>query len=142
MKEAINAEAVFREHMKEARARAGLTQAELAALLQERYDSKLGRPAVLAIEAGSRRVALDEALTICAALDIAPLYAFTPWEGSSPDDPSKPDELGSVWLRVGEGVLPPDLARRWLRGDTHGPDSVEPEQLTRFYYSNVTVWLR
>ena len=102
-----------------------MTQSGLARTLRELYELKIERQAILEIEKGKRRVSLDEAFAICAALDIAPLYAFTPWEGED------------AALEVGLTVLPPGPARGWVTGEHHSPESAYIEGEMRFYYSNV-----
>lgn len=116
---------VFAAHMRKAREHVGLTQAGLAQTLREQFGLRFERQAVLEIEKGKRRVSLDEAVAICAALDIAPVYAFTPWEEDSAS------------LKVGGGLLSPEHARGWVTGRQHGPESSYPEAMLRFYYTNV-----
>jgi transcriptional regulator with XRE-family HTH domain len=126
--------------MRKARQGMPLTQAELARMLREKFGLKLERQAIIEIEKGTRRVSLDEAVVICAALDIALVNAITPWED---EDDADSGSHGSTWLKVGEGaddaktwsVLPPELARFWICGERH--IEPEPEQMVRFYYSNV-----
>jgi DNA-binding XRE family transcriptional regulator len=134
MKRGITPDDAFREHMRDARDRAGLTQDQLARKLQDRFGLKIKRQGVIAIERGQRRVTLGEALCICHALDIAPVFAFTPWEETDPADRGAAG-LGTTWLQVGEDHIPPKLAREWICGKRPA-DALGPEEGTRFFYSN------
>jgi DNA-binding XRE family transcriptional regulator len=122
----LTPEQVFTEHMRSARNRVGLTQAALAQTLRQQFGlEKIERQAILDIEKGKRRVSLNEAFAICAALDMAPVYAFTPWEGENQE------------LKIGGGMLDPEGARAWVRGNHHGLEASYPEGMNRFYYANV-----
>lgn len=77
----LNPEEAFVRRLKEVRARTpGMSRARLAEKANQHLDSEqeISEHAVVRIEQGERRVNLNEALAICAALDVAPAHMFFP----------------------------------------------------------------
>lgn len=121
----------FAEQMKKARRSAGVTQADLSARL-ERLGFHLSRAAILEIEKKSRRISLDEALAISAALDVAPVNMIVPFEDDRVLDDEAADLGYGVFepvskLKIGSAlVMIPSEARSWIRGTAiHLSASVE-----------------
>lgn len=70
---ALTPQDAFRERMREWRDRRGWNQSELAAEVSKlAVDFSMDQPAISAIESGTRRVTLDEAFVIAAALNVPP----------------------------------------------------------------------
>ena len=63
-------EAVFSARLRDAREAAGMTQAELAALVSERHGIQLDPMTVLRMEKGRRRITLNEAVAVADVLGI------------------------------------------------------------------------
>jgi transcriptional regulator with XRE-family HTH domain len=114
----------FRRRLVDVRRRAKITQAELSSRLAD-LGYQLSRAAIAEIERGNRRVTLDDALAVAAALGVAPLHLIVPFEDEEPImSPSpKPDEPGLTIfdspdeLRVGNLALIPSEARMWIKGE-------------------------
>jgi transcriptional regulator with XRE-family HTH domain len=70
---------VFRSRLVEARKALGYTQAGLAERLTE-IGTPMHETAVARIESGKRRVTLDDVIAIAAAMDVSPLFLFSPLE--------------------------------------------------------------
>ncbi|CAN5777902.1 hypothetical protein BH20ACT14_BH20ACT14_01740 [soil metagenome] len=67
---------VFGRQVKEARRRLGLKQGELAKRLEE-LGVDMHQVTIARVESGERRVSVDDALAIAAALGVNPLYLFS-----------------------------------------------------------------
>jgi transcriptional regulator with XRE-family HTH domain len=130
----------FAARLREAREAARMTQAELADRVLEVVGYNLSRTAIALIEKGKRRVTLDDALAIAAALGVAPINLMVPFEDPEPVS----EELAgkglfnaSVELEVGEKLsLLPLEARPWIDG-THAYPGSDPEQWFRYYVREV-----
>jgi transcriptional regulator with XRE-family HTH domain len=85
--------------------RNGLSAQQLADRITE-LGGKLGRVAISEIENGRRRVSLDEALLLAAALNVPPPLLFFPFE------------TGEHVAITPTSVIHPDLATRWLAGES------------------------
>ena len=114
---------VFAEQLAQTRTSRDWSQEKLAEVLGE-----MGWPthqtAIAKMEAGKRRVTIEDALRLAAALDVSPVALFLPRDGS--------DVLLSPVLR-----LPGDLARDWVAGlrlrlvSVRGRRAWPPRQPTR-----------
>ena len=82
--------------MQEARKARGISQRALRDRLAD-AGLDLNQAAIARMERGERKITLDEAVTISAVLDVAPVHLFLPVEGNGP-----------VWLA-------PDLVTTRLR---------------------------
>lgn len=97
-----------------------MTQENLAALLAARGVA-LHPTTITRIERGSRRVNLDEALAVAAALGVSPVHLFA-------------GTFTNTNVTMAPGVtLNPRQARQWMRGQ----QSLRPED-DRTYYSEVS----
>jgi transcriptional regulator with XRE-family HTH domain len=115
MNEAATPEAIFSRRLKETRRARGLSQRRLVARL-----AALGRPlnqaVITRIERGARKVSLDEAIALAAALDVAPVHLFLPIDDSERVSLTPTLEVSAA------------LARQWARGRR----PLDPAN-TRFY---------
>ena len=130
---------VFRQRMREVREHGKLSQQDLCQRLVD-IGFALRRSAIREIEKGSRRISLDEALAIAAALGVAPVYMFTPFESDDPieiDDRLQAEEQFTTItkLKIGEKLaMTPWEARRWTRGTEIYSDA--PPDRWATYYCN------
>src|SRR5688500_12095160 len=85
--------------------RNGLSAQELAGCITE-LGGKLARVAIAETENGPRRISLDEALLLAAALNVPPPLFFFPFE------------TGEHVAITPKSVIHPDLATRWLAGES------------------------
>jgi transcriptional regulator with XRE-family HTH domain len=129
----------FRRRLREVRASTGISQADLAARL-DALDYKLSRGAIADIERGERRVSLDDALAVAAALGVAPLHLIVPFESDRVISEEAAD-IG-IFEPVAELVVTPKLkmipmvARSWIRGTAIHLDA--PLDHWRTYYRDET----
>ncbi len=103
---------VFAQRMRAVRKRRDLTQAQLADRLEDIGVTGLGRGTLSKIEANvngrAANVSIQDALAICAALNVAPVHMLAP------------DSEGGEWTEV---RVAPKLVRRstqvraWIRGE-------------------------
>src|SRR6266516_3430242 len=118
----MSAEAVFAESVIARRNTRKWSQAELA----ERLTSQLGRPinqsTVARLEAGKRRIALDDALAIASALDV-PLVSML--DGTYLDP----------WVRVKVVPKKPALHPRQVRKWFHADDSLPWQDAKAFAFA-------
>ena len=96
-------EQTFSQRLREAREAQGISQRQMVDRLAE-LGLATNQAAIARIERGTRKVSLDEAVAISAALDVALVNLFLPIEGDEP-----------VQLTPALTV-DPDKARRWARG--------------------------
>jgi transcriptional regulator with XRE-family HTH domain len=99
----------FARQTRETRERLMLTQRDLAERLTA-LGMRADQTTVAKIESGSRRVTIEDALLIAAALDVAPLHLLIPRE----DDAA---------LTIGRLSGSADSMRRWAVGDEPLSDS-------------------
>lgn len=73
---------------------------------------------VAKIERGVRDVTLNEALTICLALGVAPVHMALPREWGAPAGPTSPDDAApGTSVRLAPNVsVQPRVAAEWFRG--------------------------
>lgn len=155
MSENLTASENFRLRMREVRERAGISQVALASRLAELGYGALKRDQIVAIEAGRRRVTLDDALAISAALGVAPVNLIVPFESDEPlseqdmralgyseEDVSNPASAffpPRASLEIGRELrLLPVEARPWIRGDElYVEAAADPEIEERYYVEQV-----
>jgi transcriptional regulator with XRE-family HTH domain len=165
----LTAEETFRRRAREAREKAGLSQQDVVdRLVAIGYvdgvtdagepKPRLSRAAIAEIEReGGRRIRLDDALAIAAALGIAPVHLIVPFEDPEPIDLTyrvKDRESGAIReetpadhglfnptakLKIGDKLsLAPSEARPWIRGQSLYVDALGNAELeARFYYEEV-----
>lgn len=113
---------VFAGRLREVRERQGMSQAEVAAKMDD-AGFPINRATLAKIEAGGTRrdnLTVDEAMALCSVLGLAPVYALTP-TGLTPE------------IRVTDKVtLDPIEARYWIMGT-----QALSESTARSYYSEV-----
>lgn len=129
---------IFSRRMKDAREAAGIAQTELSRRLEE-LGYTLKRSAIADIESGRRRVTLDDALAISAALGVAPLHMIVPFEDEDPISTDAADRgifNAPVGLKVGGIRLLPIEARRWITGRQIYSDA-DLSQWERYYIEEV-----
>lgn len=95
---------VFASTMRDVRGRRGWTQEQLEEVLVA-LGHPLDRTVIARIESGERKISLDDALAISAALAVAPVHMFTPRASG------EKVALGAS-LRAPAGKV-----RRWVRGE-------------------------
>jgi transcriptional regulator with XRE-family HTH domain len=128
---------VFRQRMREVREHCKLSQEDLCQRLVD-IGFALRRSSIREIEKGSRRISLDEALAIAAALGVAPVYMFTPFESDDPiefDGGLQAEEQFTTItkLKIGEKLaMTPWEARRWTRGTEIYSDA-PPDRWATYY---------
>ena len=118
--ERLAAGEVFARRMREVRERRGWSQQRLSDRLRE-LGHPLHRVTLAKIEQGgtrARKVPLEDVLAIAAALDVAPLHLFVPFEPS-------------VRLVVGDVAVAPQHARLWVRG--RSPLGIERQDMRIFF---------
>lgn len=128
----------FAKRQKEARLAAGITQEGLSKLLGE-MGYGLSRHAVNEIENGKRRVSLDDALAIAAALSVAPVNLIVPFEDPEPIDDETAHEgifRPLALLKVGDIEIVPLVARAWIRGVEALPEASLDERY-RFHVEEI-----
>ena len=123
--------------MREARDRAGISQVQLSERLAA-LGVTVSRKALLEMERmpPRRRVSLDEALAIAAALGVAPIHLMVPFEDDTVLSEDLADEgvfEAKTSLKVGNLVMVPVVARKWIRGTAIYPDPGPLELWHRFY---------
>jgi transcriptional regulator with XRE-family HTH domain len=135
--QSITASEVFGQRMREARERAGISQVQLSKRLAA-IGVEMSRKALIELERQPprRRVSLDEALAIAAALGVAPIHLMVPFE----DDAVLSEELAeegifdaTTELKVGNLTMVPVVARKWIRGTAIYPEAPLDELWHRFY---------
>ena len=117
-----------------------MSQQQLSQRLADVVGYKLKRQAISEIEAGDRRVSVDEWLALSAALAVCPLYMVTPFESDEVVN-EEAAEAGlfatTTDLRVGDRLaLIPIEARRWIRGTAIYNDA-SVDDWPRFYCDEV-----
>jgi transcriptional regulator with XRE-family HTH domain len=124
---------VVARRLREARLSAGLTQEQLSRRLADDVGYRLSRVAIAEIEAGRRRVTVDDWLALAAALNVAPVHLVVPFESERLLDKRYGYFEPAAMLRVGERlVMLPQEARSWIRGLVHHLSS-HPDTYDRFY---------
>jgi transcriptional regulator with XRE-family HTH domain len=132
----MSASEVFGQRMREARERAGISQVQLSKRLAT-LGVEMSRKALIELERKPprRRVSLDEALAMAAALGVAPIHLMVPFE----DDAVLSEELAeegifdaATELKVGNLTMAPRVARKWIRGTAIYPDA--PLELWHRFY--------
>ncbi len=108
-----------------------MSQRALVARLAE-IGQKMNQAAIARIERGERKISLDEAIAIAAALDVAPVHMFLPIEGDERVSLARALEVDQVkarrWAR---GNIPLDPANfRSYRDQGAGDTRVSPEELS------------
>jgi transcriptional regulator with XRE-family HTH domain len=106
---------VIREQLVAIRKRRGWTQAQLAQRLKELGYPHLGRAGLSKIELGARSVTVDDLLALAAALDVAPVHLFVPYER---------DRRVDITSDVGVSAA---TTRRWVHGWEPLPGSDEKQ---------------
>src|SRR5438128_1706924 len=99
----------FGQRLRDARRTAPrqLSQAELSKRLGD-LGVPVSRQTLIEIEKGNRRVTLDEALAIAAAVGVAPVHLMVPFEDDEVLNPDAAEEgvfRSSIRLRVAEGIV-------------------------------------
>lgn len=112
---------ILARQMKEVRTRRGWTQQDLADRLQD-LGLNVDQSTIARIEKGQiKRVTLDDALAIAAALGVQPVQLMVPM---------KADNRVALAPNL---IVEPSLARRWIRGQR----TLRPED-ERTYFSEVS----
>ena len=93
---------VYASQLRKLRTQQGLQQQDLAARLEERFGVKLDASTLSRIEAGKRRLTLEEALVLAAALEVAPVQLAAPMDGSD--------------VKLGNVTLSASRLRAFVRG--------------------------
>lgn len=109
----------FVRQMKETRQRRRWTQQQLAERLTRLGIAPMNNVIVAKIERGVRDVTLDEALTICLALGVAPVHMALPreWGTATPPGSSPTDLHGGRSVRIApEVTVQARSAAEWFRG--------------------------
>jgi transcriptional regulator with XRE-family HTH domain len=139
--EQVTPDVAFARRLREARDRAGLTRADLVGRLRDvvGYDG-LSEQALGFIEREERRVTLNDALALAAALDVAPVNLMVPFESPEPiiaEGADRPVFEPTAELKVGEHVtFIPGWARAWIKG-TRTRFEATPREILRYYVDEV-----
>lgn len=133
----LNPEEVFVKRLEEVRTRVGLSRQKVAELANPYLDKdqKITADVVVQFEIGRprRRVRLNEALAICAGLDVSPAHMFVPLKDSTP-----------VRLGVDSRVhlVRASSVRKWFQGINPLPSAKSDESWARFWLDEVPEGLR
>ncbi len=104
---------VFGRQVKEARERLRLSQAEVAKRLEEQHGVAMHQVTIARLETGERRITVDDALAIAAALGVSPLHLFAGDYTNEPVPVTPKLEAG------------PSQMRYWMRGELPLPGTDE-----------------
>lgn len=117
----------FARRLKRFRERRGWTQDILAGELSN-VGWRVDRAQIAKIEAGTRKISLDEAVTIGWAFGLPPALLYLPL-GESQHVAIAP-----------EVIVHPDLARKWIAGTEPATDSSQRVRLVREWHDDMGVW--
>jgi transcriptional regulator with XRE-family HTH domain len=132
----LTASGVFGRRMREVREKANISQVQLSERLAA-LGVDLSRKALIELERRPprRRVSLDEALAIAAALGVAPIHLMVPFESEAvlSDDAAEEGIFDpTASLSVGNLTMIPIVARKWIRGTAIYPEA--PLELWHRFY--------